>query len=121
MPAQHHAHHHKDEVIATPPIAIITRFFGGAIAMRLLHNLYYLYLAETLMARPQLFNLGRAATTGGGDPSAAAPPPERCACLAFGWDACEALRLPDWAVGSVFLVFWAAFLATVAAAFLAFS
>jgi hypothetical protein len=33
MPAQHHAHHHKDEVIATTPIAIITRFFGGAIAM----------------------------------------------------------------------------------------
>jgi hypothetical protein len=95
MPAQHHAHYHKDEVIATPPIAIITRFFGGVITMRLLYNLYYLYLAETLMARPRLFNLGGAATTGGGDPSAAAPPPERRARLAFGWDARKALRLLD--------------------------
>jgi hypothetical protein len=89
--------------------------------MRLLHNLYYLYLAGTLMAWPRLFNLGGAATMGSSDQSAAAPPPERHARLAFGWDAHEALRLPVWAVGSVFLVFWAAFLAAVAAAFLAFS
>jgi hypothetical protein len=95
MPAQHHAHYHKDEVIATPPIAIITRFFSGVIATRLLYNLYYLYLAGTLMARPRLFNLGGAATTGGGDPSAAAPPLERRARLAFSWDAREALRLLD--------------------------
>jgi len=69
------AHHHKDEVIATPPMAIATRFFGGAISMRLVYNSYYLYLAGTLMARPRLFNFCGAATTGGSNPSAAAPPP----------------------------------------------
>jgi hypothetical protein len=64
--AEQHAYYHKHKVIATLLIAIIARLFSRAIAIRLLNNLYYLYFDKTLIARPQLFTLGRA-TTGASD------------------------------------------------------
>jgi hypothetical protein len=42
----------KDKAIAIATIAIVIRSFSRAIAIRLLYNLYYLYLARILRARP---------------------------------------------------------------------
>jgi hypothetical protein len=84
-------------------------------------NLYYLlyvYRVGSLTARPLRATLGGATGT---TSAAAAAPPERFWHLSLDEDTCEALRLPVWAVRMDFLVFWAAFLAAVAAAFSAFS
>jgi hypothetical protein len=72
-----HAHHHKDEVITIATTAIIARFFSRVIAIRLLYNLYYLYLARTLMGRPRLLSLGRAASAASRDAANAAALPAR--------------------------------------------
>jgi hypothetical protein len=74
--AEHHLNHHKDEAVTTRTIAIIARSFDGVIAIGLLYNLYYVYLDERLMARPQLLTFGRAAGTASGDNGQAATPPD---------------------------------------------
>jgi hypothetical protein len=89
--------------------------------MRLLYNLYHLYLAGTLMKRPRLLSLGRAAGAASDDDATAAALPTRRWRLGFDKDAREALRLPVWVVGCNFLVCWAASLAAIAATFSAFS
>jgi hypothetical protein len=120
-PAKQHHHHYKHEVIATAAIAIVAMFLGAVIATRLLYNLYYLYLAGTLMARPRLFTLGGAAGAASEDPSTPGESTKRRIRLAFGWETHEALRLPVWGCCIAFLVLFALILAACSAAFAAIS
>jgi hypothetical protein len=113
--AKQHAHHHKDEVIATATKAIIARFLRVVTLYSMANSLYYLYLAGRLIFLPQVLTLGRGAGAACEDAAAAAAPLLACFDLGLLVGPCEALRLPLWVFVDGFLVFWASIQAARAA------
>jgi hypothetical protein len=112
---EQHAHYNKDKVIVSATQAIIARFFVVVTPQRSKIHFYYLYLTGVRIVRPRELSLGGAAGAASGDAGTAAAPPERRGRLLFDGGACEAFRLPLWAVVDGFLVFWAAIRAARAA------
>jgi hypothetical protein len=92
--AKEHAHHHKDEVIATATKAIMARFLCVVTLYSMANSLYYLYLAERLIFLPRVLPLGRGAGAACEDAAAAAALLLACFDLGLLGEPCEALRLP---------------------------
>jgi hypothetical protein len=113
--AKQHAHHHKDEVIATATKAIIARFLRVVTLYSMANSLYYLYLAGRLIFLPQVLTLGRGAGAACEDAAAGAAPLLACFDLGLLGGPCEALRLHLWVFVDGFLVFWASIQAARAA------